>query len=384
MAEKIDYCVVGAGVVGSSAAYLLAREGKSVALLEQFEFGHDRGSSHGESRITRYSYDHPIYVKMAKRGFPLWAEIMSESGEQIYVQTGGIDLDEIGGKGIQDCKFSLDAENIPYEMIDRDELKKRFPQFNVPENYEGLYQKDAGILNASLCVRSLQKLAAKHGARLADNAPVMKIEVKGNDIEITTKTQKLIAKHLILCAGGWMGPVLQGWGVDLPLHVSQEQWAFFEAKDPSQFTPDKLPIFIQHGGQGSGGIGWYGFPIFGRNGVKSAFHQTGPTTTADTRDFEIDEKQLDELHRQMQSFLPDAAGEIIHAGTCLYTNTPDTFFVIDTIPEQKNVAFFTGCTGHAFKFGPVIAELLIQLVEQKQPSVDLELFAAKRFSAAKV
>lgn len=383
MAEKVEYCVIGAGVVGSSAAYLLARENKSVALLEQFEFAHDRGSSHGESRITRYSYDHPLYVRMAKRGYPLWAEIMSESGEELFVRTGGIDLDEIGGKGISDCRYSLDAENIAYEILDRAEIGKRFPQFNIPDNYEGLFQEDTGILNASLCVKSLQKLAAKHGALLADKAAVVKIEAAGNEFSIITKTQQLIAKKLILCAGSWMGPVLHGWGINLPLSVSQEQWGFFTTKDPSRFTPDKLPVFIEHGGHGSGGIGWYGFPIFGRNGVKCAFHQTGKTTTADTRNFEVDEKQLQLLHARMQQFLPDAAGDIIHAGTCLYTNTPDTHFVIDTIPDQRNAAFFAGCTGHAFKFGPVIAELLIQLVEQKEPSVDLQLFSSRRFSAVK-
>lgn len=384
MAEKVDYCVVGAGVVGSSAAYLLSREGKSVALLEQFEFGHESGSSHGESRITRYSYDHPIYVRMAKRGYPLWAEIMAESGEALYLKTGSIDLDEIGGKGIRDCRASLDAEEIPYEMLDRNEINKRFPQFNIPDNYEGLFQADSGILNASLCVRSLQTLAKKHGAILQGNAAVVKIEAEENEFSITTKRQKLISKHLILCAGGWMGPLLQGWGLQLPLQVSQEQWAFFAAKDESMFQPDKFPIFIEHGGEGSGGIGWYGFPIFGRNGVKSAFHQTGKVTTADTRDFEPDEKQLQELHKQMQKFIPDGAGEIIHAGTCLYTNTPDTHFVIDTIAEHNNAAFFTGCTGHAFKFGPVIAELLIQLVEQKPTSIDLQFFSSRRFATIKV
>jgi monomeric sarcosine oxidase len=384
MAEKIEYCVVGAGVVGSSAAYLLAREGKSVALLEQFEFAHDRGSSHGESRITRYAYDHPLYVRMAKRGFPLWSEIIAESGEELYIQTGGIDLDEIDGKGIRDCRSSLDAENISYELLDRAEIKKRFPQFELPNNYEGLYQADAGILNASLCVKTLQTLARKNGGHLADKAAVIKIEAEGDEFAITTKTQKLIAKKLLLCAGSWMGPVLHGWGVDLPLTVTQEQWAFFEAKDSAAFMPDKFPIFIEHGGEGSGGIGWYGFPIFGRNGVKSAFHQTGKVTTADTRDFEVDEKQLHELHERMQKFLPDASTNIIHAGTCLYTNSPDTHFVIDRIPDHNNAAFFTGCSGHAFKFGPVIAELLIQLVDQKQPTVDLKMFSARRFSAIKV
>ena len=376
-AEKFDYCIVGAGVVGSSAAYLLSRLKKSVALLEQFEFGHEKGSSHGESRITRYAYDHPIYVRMAKRAFPLWAEIIEASGENLYLKTGGIDLDQVHGKGIADCRAALDTEKVPYEILDRNELKNRFPQFNIPQNYEGLYQDDAGILNASLCVRTLQSLAKKHGASMESNSPVVRIEAEGKYLTVTTPTKNILARKLILCAGSWMGPLLSGWGVRIPLTVTQEQWAFFASGKRDDFLPGKLPIFIEHGGVGSGGIGFYGFPIFGQDGVKSAFHQTGKVTTAESRDFEVDKVQLDALHKQMKLLLPDAAGEVIHTGTCLYTNSTDTHFIIDQIPRHDNIAFFTGCSGHAFKFGPVIAELMIQLLEKKETEIPLDFFSRK-------
>lgn len=380
MSVDYEYCVLGGGVVGSAAAYLLARSGASVVLLEQFELGHERGSSHGESRITRYSYDHPNYVRMAKRAYPLWAEIIKESGEELFLKTGGIDLDEDNGERIASCISSLQAEDVAHEVLDAAEIRRRYPQFHIPSHTRGLYQSDTGILSAALCVNTLQHLAEKHGAKLQANTPVTRIENEGKGARLSTATSKIKARKLILAAGGWMGPLLNGWGVKLPLLVTQEQYAFFQPHKPAEFQADRFPVFIHYGGAGSGGIGWYGFPIFGRAGVKSSIHKTGKNVTAENRDFQVDEQMLAQLQERMRQLLPDAAGDIIYASTCLYTNSPDTHFVIDHLPGRDNAVFFTGCSGHSFKFGVVIAEMLIEMLNNREPIVPLDLFAHTRFA----
>ena len=185
-------------------------------------------------------------------------------------------------------------------------------------------------------------------------------------------------RKLVITAGGWAGPLLQGLGVKLPLEVTQEQYAYFRPLKPELFRPDRFPVFIHYGGVGSGGIGWYGFPQFGFDGVKSSIHKTGKIVTAEKRDFQVDEVQLEQLAELMTELLPDAAGEIVHSNTCLYTNTPDTHFVIDHLPGRENAVFFTGCSGHAFKFGMVLAEMLISLLNKENAIVPLDMFSCKR------
>lgn len=379
--DSFEYCILGGGVVGSWAAYLLSRAGHSVVLLEQYDFLHEKGSSHGESRITRYSYDHPNYVAMAKRAFPLWEELAGEANTRLFLKTGGLDLDEDDGASrIQDCIESLRSEKIDFELLDKKELKSRFPQFRVPDSTRALYQKDAGILNASLCLKSLQDEARKHGAQLKANSRLTKIEHEGKHLRLWLSDQSLKAKKLILAGGAWMGALLSGCGLKLPLTVSQEQYAFFRPLKPELFEPGTFPVFIHNGGIEHGGMGWYGFPIFGRPGVKSSIHMSGKQVSAGTRDFIIDPAQLAEVSRRMESLLPEAAGEIIHSSTCLYTNSADQHFVIDRLPHRDNVVYFTGCSGHAFKFGGVIAEVLIDLLNNRETKVPLALFQSSRFA----
>ena len=367
-------------MLGSSAAYMLSRAGHSVAVLEQFELAHTKGSSHGESRIIRYSYDHPYYVQMSRRAYPLWREIMDESKEELLVTTGGIDLDEHDGKRISDCIASLKAQAVEHEVLDSAEISKRFPQFHLPAHTQGLYQRDTGMLNATASVKTLQKLAKKHGAVFYENTPVTGINYEGKHVQLTAAQKKIKAKKLILAAGGWMGPLLAGLGVQLDLKVSQEQYAFFKPKKPDEFRPGKFPIYIHYQGSGTAGIGWYGLPISGREGIKSSVHKTGKIVSAQNRDFLVDEKLMTLLRELMQTVLPDAAGEIIHTQTCLYTNSADTHFVVDYIPGHQNTVYFTGCSGHAFKFGPVLAEMMIAMLNQDSTLIPMDFFSAKRFS----
>ncbi|MBX9693208.1 MAG: FAD-dependent oxidoreductase, partial [Cyanobacteria bacterium] len=186
-------------------------------------------------------------------------------------------------------------------------------------------------------------------------------------------------KKLMLCAGGWMGPLLNGFGIKLDLQVSQEQYAFFKPLDPDAFKPGRFPVFIHYNGAGSGGIGWYGLPLFSREGLKSSVHKTGKIVNASSRDFVIDQAVMALLKDLMQTVLPDAAGEIIHTETCLYTNSADTNFVLDYLPGYSNTVFFTGCSGHAFKFGPVLAEMMISMLNQESSSEVPDLFSIKRY-----
>ncbi|MBX9688162.1 MAG: FAD-dependent oxidoreductase, partial [Candidatus Obscuribacterales bacterium] len=198
MSRDYEYCIIGGGIVGSAAAYLIARTGSSVLLFEQFEFGHERGSSHGESRIIRYSYDHPTYLEMARGVYPLWQEIEKESGKPLLRQTGGIDLDEEGGIRISACRENFQQAGIKHEVLDLKEINKRFPQFRLAKNTQGLYQENTGLLDANLCLQTLQDLALKNGATLCDKTVVDRFEYEGKSINVHFGEKRIKAKKLII------------------------------------------------------------------------------------------------------------------------------------------------------------------------------------------
>jgi sarcosine oxidase len=382
MKQTFEYAVLGAGVVGSSAAWHLARAGRSVALIEQFDIGHERGSSHGESRITRLSYDHPTYIKLARRTFALWDELEKDSGQQLYLRTGGVDIGVAGDSRLESCRSSMVAENVPFEVLDAKEMGVRFPQFRLRPESQGLFQESTGALSATLCVKTLVDEIGKYDcAKVYTNTKCGDIiHADNNKVRLFCGDLDIEASNLILAAGAWAGPLLRKIGVKVPLQVTQEQWAFFQPLDIEAYMPGRFPVFIEYEGVGSGGIGWYGLPVFGKPGVKTAVHRSGPETTADTRTFEADEQLLELLSLMMKQLLPTAAGDIISTGTCLYTNSADQHFIIDRIPNHPNIVYFTGCSGHAFKFGPVLGETLICMLQGKKPPVPVEMFSASRFT----
>ncbi|MBX9689834.1 MAG: FAD-dependent oxidoreductase, partial [Candidatus Obscuribacterales bacterium] len=183
----------------------------------------------------------------------------------------------------------------------------------------------------------------------------------------------------IITAGAWTGPMLRGMGLLLPLQVSEEQYSFFKALKAELFEIGKFPVFLHYGSGIDDGIGWYGMPIFNKDGVKSSVHKSGKHVTAKSRDFEPSMHNLEKLQERMKKFLPDAAGEILSTSTCLYTNTPDSHFIIDHPAGRENTCFFAGCSGHAFKFAPLIAQMLIDLINKKESLAGIELFSSKRF-----
>ena len=377
--SSYDVIVVGGGAMGSAATYHLTRDGRSVLLLEQFEIGHARGSTHGHSRIIRLSYDHPTYVRLAQAAYWLWAELAEEAHQPLVLTTGGLDLGEPDNPTLRACLDSLRRTNVPYEVLTARAVRRRFPQFHIGDEIVGLYQADAGILNPTQCVMLMAQQAARCGASVIDRTPVRSIQLDGAGATIITGNATYHCEKLILSAGAWTGPLLASIGVSLPLTVTQEQYAYFEPRQPDAFRPDRFPIFIHYASTtGPVRIDTYGFPIYGRDGVKAAEHHAGPLTTAEARTFEVDPARLKRLSESMQAILPEAYGEVIRAATCLYTNTPDNHFIIDTLPDHPQVAVTAGFSGHGFKFSILMGRILADLVERGRTEYPIEMFSMKR------
>lgn len=380
MIAEFEFIVVGAGAMGSAAAYHLARDGRSVLLLEQFEIGHNRGASHGHSRIIRLSYDHPLYIRLSQAAYALWSELESDGGEKVITATGGLDLSRPGHHSFEACLASMEEMGVNYERLDAREIQRRYPQFRLDPQVVGVFQEDAGILNPSQCLPLMVRMARKHGATVIDNSPVTSFYFDENGIEVYCQERVYRSAKLIVSCGPWSETVLRKVGLGLPLVVSEERYVFFKPQRPELFSIGRFPIFTQHGQNRFGpDIEFYGFPLFGLDGVKVAEHHFGPEVTAEARSFVVPAEVIDRLSRRTQRLIPEAEGEVIHALTCLYANTPDRHFVIDFLPGYPDVVIAAGFSGHGFKFAIAVGRILADLVEKERTELEISPFSLSRF-----
>jgi sarcosine oxidase len=377
-----DVIVVGGGVMGCASAYHLAKRSRRVLLLEQFAIGHDRGSSHGHSRIFRLAYDAPDYVRLAQAALPLWRALERESGSDLLLQTGGLDYARPSTPVFEATRATLAALQIEFEQLDRAALAQRFPQFNMPDDVQAIYQRDTGILDANRCVATLASEARRHGADVRENEPARQLRAAGAGVEVRTDAASYAADRLIVTAGAWARPLLLQLSLDLPLTVTREQVAFFAPRaasgdgEPDQFGPARFPIFIQHDAINPAA---YGFPIFGLPGIKIGFHQGGPAIEPESEQRAADPAMNAVLHRYLARWIPGAAGELLFSQTCRYTNTPDEHFIVDRHPEHAQIVVGSPCSGHGFKFGVLIGAILADLAERGVTEHPIGMFGLTRF-----
>ncbi|ADH63483.1 Sarcosine oxidase [Allomeiothermus silvanus DSM 9946] len=356
MKTDYEFIVIGAGGAGSAAAYELARRGCEVLLIEQFQVGHDRGSSHGHSRIFRFAYAEPDYVRLAQAALLAWRELEADAGMPLLTLTGGLDLGPAGSSSLEQTEHALRAMGAVFDKLDAQSLMRRFPQWRVPGDWIGIYSPDAGIVNPTQSVEVLAVLAQGYGARLLERTPVRGLELSGQGSpRVLTDQGKFSCRRLIVAAGAWLPQLVPQ--LATRLRVTQEATVFFKPQVLEPFSPRRFPIFINHL-SASGLPDVYGFPVFGLPGVKVALHHGGPATTAEARGFKVAQEYIETLSGWLLRYLPAAAGPVIQAKTCLYTNTATHDFLIDLHPESSSVLLASPCSGHGFKFAPAIGKIL--------------------------
>jgi len=369
-----EYIVLGLGGLGSGAAYWLSRDaGAEVLGIEQFELGHVRGESQDHSRIIRLSYHTPEYVELAKLAYDAWSTLQRESGDQVWLKTGGLDFARRDSRiPLDTYRNAMRACNVAYEDVDAREIMRRWPQFTLDDDIQGLYQEQSGIAMAARANAAHQKIARANGATLIDRTPVTNILTRGNEVAVETPGGTFSCRKLVIAAGPWSNRALGYLGIELPLEVTREQVTYFAAPRPDDFAPDRFPVWI-----------WmddpcfYGFPTFGEAGPKAAQDAGGKPVTADTRDFEPEPENQRGVEEFLSRYIPGALGPIIYTKTCLYTLTPDRDFVIDTVPGHDNITVAIGA-GHAFKFASQIGRLLSELALTGASTIDLSSFALDR------
>jgi sarcosine oxidase len=327
-----DAIVVGLGGIGSGAAYWLSRRlGDRVLGLERFAMDHANGASADHSRIIRLSYHRPDYVRLARRAYETWAEVEAEAGERVLTTTGGLDLwPPDPAIPMADYTDSLAAEGVAFETLDGAEVRRRWPQWSVPDDLRAMWQPAGG---------------------LADRTG-----------------------RVVIAADAWTNELLAPFERRLPLTITKEQVTYYACPDPAAFAPDRFPVWI-----------WmddpcfYGFPTYGEAGPKAAQDCGGETVEPDTRSFGRDEAAFARLHAFLETHLPGAVGPPILTRTCLYTLTPDRDFVVDRLPEAPGVQVALGAA-HGFKFASVLGRILAEIaIDGGTPSApELERFRIDR------
>ncbi len=370
-----DTIVVGLGAAGSAALWQLAERGHRVLGLDQFAPPHALGSSHGRSRIIREAYfEDPQYVPLVQRAYTVWRALERARGTALLRETGGLMLGPRHGALVSGALASALAHALPHELLRAEQLQVRAPAFTAPSDTVAVFEPRAGVLDPEACIHSMLGAAASAGATIATQEKMQSWRATSSGVTVITSRGTRTAKHLVLALGPWASAQLHGMHVPLVVERNVLFW-FRPASHANLFSPEQFPVFLF---DTEPECVWYGFPDTG-DGIKVALHGSGHSTTADGIDRHVHSSEVAYMRSLLDRFLPSANGELVQTVTCMYTKTPDEHFVLDRHPAHDNVVVASACSGHGFKFAPVIGEIVADLVTDpaQQPH---PLFGAGRFA----
>ncbi|HEY4028287.1 MAG TPA: N-methyl-L-tryptophan oxidase [Candidatus Dormibacteraeota bacterium] len=373
--RSADVIVVGAGTMGSFALWRLARRGASVLGLEQFAPGHDRGSGHGESRMIRTAYfEGPDYVPLVTAAFPLWRELETESETELLTMTGALMIGRPDGVLLTGALHSAREHALAYELLEPRQVAARFAPHRLAPDEVALWEEGAGVLRPELAIRAAAGRARALGATLVTGTRVTGVEARDGGVTVRAGGAVYRGRHLVVCAGPWLGGLLPGLG--LPLRVERQVMTWFPAPDPAPFAPGRFPCFIHDREDRLPG---YGIPSLDGATVKVGLHHGGRLADPDTLDRQVTGADVAPLTELVEETLRGLDTRPARAAVCMYTNTPDEHFVVGPAPELPGVTVLGGFSGHGFKFAPVMGEIAADLALEGGTAHPIAGFSPQRF-----
>lgn len=390
MATTYDVIVVGLGSMGSSAAYHLARRGVRVLGLERFDIPHGQGSHHGYSRMIRLAYfEHPDYVALLKRAYDNWDDLEHESGQKLLYLTGGLYMGQPESELVTGSIEAAKKYDLPHEVLDRQALTDRFPQFQLPGDTIAFHETKAGFLVPERVVAAQAELAMRHGAELHGREAVQQWKATHRRVVVQTNKATYEAGHIVLCSGAWTERVLRKHlreeKLDLNLTVTRQTLGWFWPCKPDAFALGTFPVWALDMAPPDQFRGvYYGFPMSPGSppnpGFKIALHWPDQPTDPDKVNRDPQPGDESDLRDAIRQYIPDAEGPLLSMRVCLYTNTPDGHFIIDRHPRHDRVTLGCGFSGHGFKFTSVVGEVLADLATTGQSSQPTEFLGLSRFA----
>jgi sarcosine oxidase len=374
--RRFDVIVVGLGAIGSAALYHLARKNVAVLGIERFDLGHDRGSSHGATRVIRLShYERLSYIPLLKRAYALWHELEIAAGQQIVHTTGIAEIGPPDGPLVTGTLAASKTHGLEFEILQADQLMRRFPAFRVPNNFVGVVQPDGGFIEAAAALGAYIRLAIEAGAQVRTGETVLSIQQTDEAVRIETDQAVYESEAVIVALGPWTKKLLPR--LPVTLEIKRQVVGWFEPNELSVFSVDKFPVFLLESRHGI----HFGLPKHTEPGIKLAKHYPyGPTIDPDNCDRLVTPDDEAGIRSAIAEFVPAASGRLVAAKTCMYTLTPDGTFIIDRLPNSPGIIVASPCCGHGFKFAPIVGEILSDLATIGMTEHDISDFRLERFS----
>jgi len=376
-----DLIVIGFGGVGSATLYHAAKKGWNVLGLDQFGPAHNKGSSHGQSKVIRKAcFEHPNYAPLAAEAFERWDELNNRHRtrpeiQPLFEQTGVLHIGLPSSKAFQDVKAIAAQRELTLVDYSAEDIQDRLPILNLSPEHVGVLEPEAGLLRVDHCVAAHLAQAKKRGATMASDETVTSWSASQHGVEVTTNRGVHRGARLAVCAGAWSAQLLSDIGLSLEILAKQQHW--FQIDRVEQKLVNNFPVvFIEQ----ENGEQFYCLPELDSHGMKVRRHSGGQVITdANGLDRELDKEELKLNEDFLDQHIHHTKHRLVHHSACMYTMSPDGHFIIDRHPEYANVAFASGLSGHGFKFTPVIGHRLVEILDGNTDP-DLAFLSLSRFS----
>jgi sarcosine oxidase len=369
-----DAIVVGLGGAGGAALYHLAKRGARVVGFDRFAPGHDRGSSHGRTRVIRMAYyEHPDYVPLLRAAYRLWAELAEEAGEPLYREVGLLEAGPAEGEVVRGVLQSAERHAITIERLSAAEAMRRFSAFRLDPEWHAVFEPHAGYVLADAAQRAHVRLARAKGTEIRTGEPVLSWRRDGDGIAVKTASGETRAARLVVCPGAWANDLLANLGITFSVRRKVLLW--HEAHAPAYSADGGCPVFLFETTRGV----FYGIPRGDETALKVAEH-TGGEVVADplTVDRRLDETARSQNEDFVRAHLPGAVPSPVSHAVCLYPMSPDEHFVVGRDASEPRVAFAAGLSGHGFKFVSVLGEILADLTLEGSTRHPIEFLSPAR------
>jgi len=360
-----DLIVIGFGGVGSATLYQAAKKGWSVLGIDQFGPAHNKGSSHGQTRIIRKAYfEHPNYVPLAEEAFERWDELNDRHRTRpdikpLFEQAGLLQIGRSECEVIEGVRASAARHKLKLESFTAEQIQQRLPILNVAPEHIGLYEPDAGFLRVEHCVAAHLAQAKNRGAELVREQKVLSWSASDSGVEVKTGQGTYRAARLAICAGAWSTRLLAELNIELQVIAKQQNW--YQIDRVEQKYVNEFPVvFVEE----DDGEQFYCIPEIDSHGLKVCRHTGGELVKdASLLDRELDKDDIKRNEEFLDRRFHHTKHRLVHHSTCMYTMSADGHFIVDRHPGHTNVAIAAGLSGHGFKFAPVIGNRLVEMLD---------------------
>ncbi len=377
LVQSVELAIVGLGAVGSMAAWRAAQRGVAVMGIDRFEPPHDRGSTHGGSRIIRTCYSEgAFHVPLVLEAWRLWRELEAASGDELLRMSGALMIGPGSGTIVGGALASATEHRLEHEVLDAHAAAERWPQHVLGGGDTVLFDPMAGVLFPETCVAAALRMARAGGADLRTGVKVVALATADDGVALSLEPGgEVLARRCVVAAGPWTAGLLPE--LAPKLRVERQVTAWFPVADAAEFSPARFPAFVR---ELPGGEMRYGIPCLDDPTIKLAGHHGGGTVDPDTLDRSISDSDTAPAADYARTWLRGVEPRVARASVCMYTNTPDERFIVGSLPDRQFLTVVGGCSGHSFKFAPVLAEAAVDLTLNGGTALPVEPLRAERLT----